>query len=104
MPAQVKAFLDATGQLWQKGALVGKPVSFFTSTASLGGGQETTILACLPRFRIRRAIVHDCIYCHANLNTDIYIPLELVGVVAPPLKACAVTTVSVVSTESSFQT
>eukprot|EP00884_Botryococcus_braunii_P016105 jgi/Botrbrau1/3178/Bobra.37_2s0008.1 len=46
MPAQMKAFIDATGGLWQKGALVGKPFSMFTSTASLGGGQETTIYAC----------------------------------------------------------
>ena len=43
MPAQFKAFWDATGSLWQKGALIGKPVTFFTSTASQGGGQETTI-------------------------------------------------------------
>ena len=31
-----------------KGALAGKPVSFFTSTATQGGGQETTILTSLP--------------------------------------------------------
>ena len=54
-PAQFKAFMDATGQLWQSGALVGKPVTFITSTASLGGGQEATILssmckACTSRF------------------------------------------------------
>lgn len=45
-PAQFKAFMDATGQLWQTGALVGKPVTFVTSTASQGGGQEATILSC----------------------------------------------------------
>ena len=37
--------MDATGQLWQSGALVGKPITFVTSTASLGGGQEVTILS-----------------------------------------------------------
>jgi len=47
-PAQFKAFMDATGQLWQSGALVGKPVTFITSTASLGGGQEVTILSSKP--------------------------------------------------------
>ncbi|KAL3159348.1 hypothetical protein ABBQ32_011299 [Trebouxia sp. C0010 RCD-2024] len=47
-PAQFKAFMDATGQLWQSGALVGKPVTFITSTASQGGGQEATILTSLP--------------------------------------------------------
>src|SRR5436305_62286 len=40
--AQMRAFLDATGQLWMKGALIGKLGSAFTSTASQHGGQETT--------------------------------------------------------------
>ncbi|KAK9918952.1 hypothetical protein WJX75_008276 [Coccomyxa subellipsoidea] len=48
MCAQFKAFWDATGSLWSKGALVGKPVGLFTSTASQGGGQESTILTSLP--------------------------------------------------------
>ena len=43
--AQMRAFLDATGQLWAKGALIGKVGSAFTSTASQHGGQETTLLA-----------------------------------------------------------
>lgn len=38
MPAQVKAFMDSTGGLWMKGALVGKPFSIFFSTATQGGG------------------------------------------------------------------
>ena len=45
VPAQFKAFMDATGVLWQTGALIGKPVTFLTSTASPGGGQEVTILS-----------------------------------------------------------
>ena len=44
MAAQMKSFFDTTGQLWQAGALHGKPASMFTSTASQGGGQETTIM------------------------------------------------------------
>ncbi|ETO14497.1 hypothetical protein RFI_22857 [Reticulomyxa filosa] len=47
MPAQWKAFWDATGGLWQKGALVGKPAGIFFSTSTLGGGQETTALTTL---------------------------------------------------------
>lgn len=43
--AQMRAFLDATGQLWASGALIGKVGSAFTSTASQHGGQETTLLA-----------------------------------------------------------
>ena len=46
MPAQFKAFWDATGGLWKNGSLLGKPVGLFTSTASQGGGQESTILTC----------------------------------------------------------
>jgi hypothetical protein len=41
-PAQFKAFWDSTGQLWQKGSLLGKTGGFFFSTATQGGGQETT--------------------------------------------------------------
>ncbi|MHB8799560.1 MAG: NAD(P)H:quinone oxidoreductase [Thermoanaerobaculia bacterium] len=43
MCAQMRNFLDQTGGLWQKGALVGKVGSVFTSTATQHGGQETTI-------------------------------------------------------------
>lgn len=38
MPAQAKAVWDATGGLWTKGALIGKPISVFFSTGSQGGG------------------------------------------------------------------
>jgi NAD(P)H:quinone oxidoreductase type IV len=43
MCAQMRNFLDQTGQLWLAGGLVGKVASVFTSTASQHGGQETTI-------------------------------------------------------------
>jgi len=43
MSAQMRNFLDQTGGLWMKGALVGKIGSVFTSTATQHGGQETTI-------------------------------------------------------------
>ena len=43
MAAQMKQFLDQTGGLWAKGALVGKVGSVITSTASQHGGQETTL-------------------------------------------------------------
>ena len=45
MAAQMRNFLDQTGGLWMKGALVGKVGSVFTSTASQHGGQESTILS-----------------------------------------------------------
>jgi NAD(P)H dehydrogenase (quinone) len=43
MAAQMRNFLDQTGQLWMKGALIGKVGSVFASTATQHGGQETTI-------------------------------------------------------------
>jgi len=43
MAAQMRNFLDQTGQLWLKGALVGKVGSVFASTGTQHGGQETTI-------------------------------------------------------------
>ncbi|MBN2279294.1 MAG: NAD(P)H:quinone oxidoreductase [Candidatus Marinimicrobia bacterium] len=43
MAAQMKQFLDSTGQLWAKGALVGKVGGVFTSTATQHGGQEESI-------------------------------------------------------------
>ena len=45
MCGQMRQFLDATGGLWAKGTLVGKPGSVFTSTATQHGGQESTILS-----------------------------------------------------------
>ena len=44
MPGQMKNFLDQTGGLWMKGALVGKVGSVFSSSATQHGGQESTIL------------------------------------------------------------
>jgi NAD(P)H dehydrogenase (quinone) len=45
MCGQMRQFLDATGGLWAKGALVGKIGSVFTSTATQHGGQESTVLS-----------------------------------------------------------
>ena len=45
MAAQMRAFLDATGQLWAAGKLVGKVGSVFISSATQHGGQESTILS-----------------------------------------------------------
>ena len=47
MAAPLKYFLDGTGSLWLSGALVGKPAGVFTSTSSLHGGQETTLLSMM---------------------------------------------------------
>ena len=47
MAAQMRNFLDQTGQLWLKGALIGKVGSVFASTGT-GGGNESTILTFIP--------------------------------------------------------
>ncbi|HEY5637282.1 MAG TPA: NAD(P)H:quinone oxidoreductase [Burkholderiales bacterium] len=47
MAAPLKYFLDGTSLLWQRGKLAGKPACVFTSTASLHGGQETTLLSMM---------------------------------------------------------
>jgi NAD(P)H dehydrogenase (quinone) len=47
MAAPLKYFLDSTSGLWLKGALAGKPAAVFTSTSSLHGGQETTLISML---------------------------------------------------------
>jgi len=44
MCGQMRQFLDATGQLWANGSLIGKVGSVFVSTATQHGGQESTIL------------------------------------------------------------
>ena len=46
-PAQWKAFWDSTGQQWQSGGYYGKHAGLFLSTASMGGGQESTAIASL---------------------------------------------------------
>lgn len=43
----LKAFWDATGGLWAKGALAGKFAGVFVSTGTPGGGQETTVISSL---------------------------------------------------------
>jgi len=47
MAAPLKYFLDGTSSLWFSGGIAGKPAGVFTSTASLHGGQETTLLSMM---------------------------------------------------------
>jgi NAD(P)H dehydrogenase (quinone) len=47
MAAPLKYFLDGTTSLWFSGALTGKPAGLFTSTGSLHGGQESTLLSMM---------------------------------------------------------
>ena len=47
MAAPMKYFLDGTSELWLQGALAGKPAAVFTSTSTLHGGQEATLLSMM---------------------------------------------------------
>lgn len=47
MAAAMKYFLDGTGSLWMGGDLIGKPAAVFTSTASMHGGHESTLLTMM---------------------------------------------------------
>jgi NAD(P)H dehydrogenase (quinone) len=47
MAAPLKYFIDSTSDLWISGALAGKPAAVFTSTSSLHGGQESTLLTMM---------------------------------------------------------
>lgn len=47
MAAPLKHFLDGTGSLWLTGVLAGKPAGVFTSTQSMHGGQETTLVSMM---------------------------------------------------------
>ena len=58
MASALKHFIDSTGSIWASGALIDKPVGTFTSTASLHGGQEITLLTmAIPMLH------HGMIYC-----------------------------------------
>jgi NAD(P)H dehydrogenase (quinone) len=67
MCAQMRNFLDQTGGLWAKGALVGKVASVFASTATQHGGQETTITSFYPTLLHHGMIVVGVPYAEPRL-------------------------------------
>jgi len=68
MAAPLKHFLDTTSLLWQRGALAGKPACVFTSTASLHGGQETTLVSMMLPLLHHGMLVMGLPYTLAELN------------------------------------
>ena len=69
MAAPMKFFLDTTGALWAKGSLVGKPAAVFTSTASLHGGQETTLTSMMLPLLHHGMLIVGLPYTLAEVNT-----------------------------------
>ncbi len=71
MCGQMRQFLDATGQLWMKGALVGKVGSVFTSSGTQHGGQETTILTFITNLLHHGMVVAGLPYSfQGQMRTD----------------------------------
>lgn len=69
MAASMKYFLDGTSQLWLAGNLVNKPAIVFSSTSSLHGGQETTLLSMmLPLFHLGFILI-GIPYTEPDLNS-----------------------------------
>jgi NAD(P)H dehydrogenase (quinone) len=69
MAAPMKHFWDTTGALWLKGRLAGKPAALFTSTASLHGGQETTLVTMMLPLLHHGMVIVGLPYTEPELNT-----------------------------------
>jgi len=67
MAAPLKYFLDGTSSLWLSGALIGKPAAVFTSTSSMHGGQETTLLSMMMPLLHHGALILGIPYSETEL-------------------------------------
>ena len=67
MAAPLKYFIDGTGGLWLRGAMNGKPAAVFTSTASLHGGQESTLLSMMLPLMHHGMLIVGVPYSEAQL-------------------------------------
>ena len=68
MAAPLKHFLDSSVAEWASGTLVGKPAAVFTSTATMHGGQETTLLSMMLPLLHHGALLVGIPYTEAALN------------------------------------
>jgi len=68
MAAPLKYFLDSTGDLWLNGTLSGKPAGAFTSTGSLHGGQESTLLTMMVPLLHHGMVLCGVPYSESALN------------------------------------
>lgn len=69
MAAPLKYFLDGTSELWLSGALAGKPAGVFTSTGTLHGGQESTLLSMMLPLLHHGMLVLGLPYTETALET-----------------------------------
>ena len=68
MAAPLKAFLDGTGAFWLKGTITGQPACLVPSTASMHGGQETTLLSMMLPLLHHGMLIAGLPYTLAELN------------------------------------
>ncbi len=68
MAAPMKHFLDSTGEIWMSGALAGKPAGVFTSTSTMHGGQESTLLSMMLPLLHHGLIIVGLPYTEAALT------------------------------------
>ncbi len=69
MAAPLKYFLDGTSGLWMKGALIGKPAAVFTSSASMHGGNESTLLSMMIPLLHHGMVIVGLPYSEPDLST-----------------------------------
>jgi len=69
MAAPLKYFIDSTSDLWLSGALAGKPAAVFTSTGTLHGGQESTLLSMMLPLLHHGMLLLGLPYTEAELST-----------------------------------
>ena len=69
MAAPMKHFIDSLGAEWASGTLVGKPAGVFTSTATMHGGQESTLLTMLVPLLHHGCVIAGIPFTEAALNT-----------------------------------
>jgi len=71
MAAPLKHFIDGSGSLWISGAMIGKPAAVFTSTGSMHGGQESTLLSMLVPLLHHGMVLMGLPYSEASLHQTI---------------------------------
>jgi NAD(P)H dehydrogenase (quinone) len=69
MAAPLKYFLDSTGGQWASGTLIGKPAAVFTSTATMHGGQESTLLSMMLPLLHHGMVIVGIPYSEPSLTT-----------------------------------
>lgn len=69
MAAPMKYFIDSTTPLWMSGALIGKPAAVFSSTSSLHGGQESTLLSMMLPLLHHGMVICGLPYSESDLIT-----------------------------------